>query len=270
MPLISSKKQEVLVQKLRKVKKERKLLRQKVQRRDARLQNLHDTIAALKESNLVSGDMMEVLKARFENPVVASLFQNEVVNASRKKRGHRYSEEIRRFCLTVNYYSPRAYSFLAKNFALPSKSSLKDWTRSVDCNVGIFTEVTSKLKELVSKGKIDPNCSLMVDEMSIRKAAVYSHTDHKFVGHVDLGAGDVEDGTLVTGALMFIAVGLKGQWRHPVAYYLINHTSSETLAELTKSVLCELAESDLKVSVMVADGPKANLTMFENLAHQWI
>ena len=172
---------------------------------------------------------------------------------------------FRRFCLTVNYYSPRAYSFLAKNFALPSKSSLKDWTRSVDCNVGILTEVTSKLKELVSKGKIDPNCSLMVDEMSIRKAAVYSHTDHKFVGHVDLGAGDVEDGTLVTGALMFIAVGLKGQWRHPVAYYLINHTSSETLAELTKSVLCELAESDLKVSVMVADGPKANLTMFGEL-----
>ena len=45
----------------------------------------------------------------------------------------------------------------------------------------------------------------------------------------------------------------------------MNHASSETLAEHSKSVLCELAEAGLTVRVIVADGLKANLTMLANL-----
>ena len=61
---------------------------------------------------------------------------------------------------------------------------------------------------------------------------------------------------------MFMAVALKGQWRHPVSYYLVDRTSNGTLAEFANSELCEIADFDLKVKVVVADDLKANLAMF--------
>ena len=118
--------------------------------------------------------------------------------------------------------------------------------------------------------KIDPNCRLMVDEMAIRKAKVYSQPKHKFVGHVDLGAGDVEDTRLATNAMVFMAVGLKGVWRHPVAYFLTDHLSGETQAELARTVLCALSSSGLKVRAFVADGLQANMTMFRHLGVDYL
>ena len=251
--------------KLKKVRYERKCLRQKLKTRDRRLTSLKATIRVLRQDKLVDGDLAKMLKNRFDNPIVSDLFSNEVVNGSRKRKGRRYSNEVKRFCLTLNYYSPRAYSFLARNFALPSKTSLKDWTRSVNCDVGILTEVLEKLEGQVSSGTIDPHCSLLVDDMSIRKGLVYDHSEMKFVGHVDLGAGEMDEGSQATTALTFMAVGLKGQWRHPVAYFLTDHLASESLAELTRSVLGALAEAGLKVKVIVADGLKANINMFCHL-----
>ena len=69
--------------------------------------------------------------------------------------------------------------------------------------------------------RTDPNRALMVDEMAIRKGVVYSDREQMFVGYVDQGAGDVQDGRLATKSLMFMAVGLKGQWRYSVAYLLL-------------------------------------------------
>ena len=230
-------------EKLRRVRYQRKCLRQKLKARDRRLISLKATIDVLKRDRLVDDDLAlgSHAKKKFENQLVSDLFKNEVVNGSKKKRGRRYSEEVKQFCLTINYYSPRAYSFLAKNFALPSKTSIKDWTRSVDCNVGILSEVIDTLEKQVKAKVIDPHCSLLVDEMSIRKGLVYNHSDGKFVGHVDLGAGETDEAALATNALMFMAVGLKGQWKHPVTYFLTDHLASDTLAELTRSVLSAMA-----------------------------
>ena len=255
--------------KVRQLKYERKKLRQRLKRRDRRLKCLKSTLDALKESHVMDANLLDVIRARFENPIVSELFANEVVNGGRKKRGgRRYSEDIKKLCLTLHYYSPRAYKFLAKNFSLPGMTSLQEWTRSVGCEVGVLHEVLQTLSSQVTNQKIDPNCCLMVDEMAIRKAKVYSQPKDKFVGHVDLGAGDVEDTRLATNAMVFMAVGLKGVWRHPVAYFLTDHLSGETQAELTKTVLCALDSAGLKVRAFVADGLQANLTMFSHLGAQ--
>ena len=103
------------MKKLRKSKMAGKL--RQVKRHDARLKSLSSTIPALKESNLMNDGMFDVIKARFENPEVASLFQNEIDNAGKKRRRCQYVEEISRFCVTFHYYSPRAYNFMAKKFA---------------------------------------------------------------------------------------------------------------------------------------------------------
>ena len=167
--------------KVRQLSYERKKLRQKLKRRDRRLQCLKSTLDALMESRVMDGNLVEVIRTRFQNPVVSELFTNEVVNCGRKKRGRRYSEEIKKLCLTIHYYSPRAYKFLARNFSLPGNTSLQEWTRSVGCEVGVLDEVLQTLSSQVAEKKIDPNCCLMVDEMAIRKAKVYSQPKDKFV-----------------------------------------------------------------------------------------
>ena len=254
-----------LAGKCRRLRYQNKLLRQKMKRRDKRLVSLESTLDALKENKLVEAELLEAIRGRFDNPVVAELFANEIVNGSRKRGGQRYSEEIKKFCLTMFYYSHRAYKFLAKNFNLPGVSSLRAWTSSVDCNVGVLHEVLSTLSSQVAAGTIDPNCSLTVDEMSIRKALVYSRRKGQYVGHVGLGFGEVDESRLATNALVFMAVGLKGVWRHPVAYFLTDHVSGETLAQLATTVLCSLSSAGLRVRTLVADGLNANLSMFTYL-----
>lgn len=39
------------------------------------------------------------------------LFQNQLINQERKPTGMRYSKEIKEFALTVNYYSPKAFTY---------------------------------------------------------------------------------------------------------------------------------------------------------------
>ncbi|XP_037075693.1 uncharacterized protein LOC119096838 isoform X2 [Pollicipes pollicipes] len=107
----------------------------------------------------------------------------------------------------------------------------------------------------------------MVDEMAIRKAKVYSQPKDKFVGHVDLGAGDVEDTRLAKNALVFMAVGLKvcGATLPPT---FSQTTFQETRTELAKTVLCALGDAELKVRSFLADGLQANLSMFGHLGVQ--
>ena len=131
--------------------------------------------------------------------------------------------------------------------------------------MGVLHEVLQTLSSQVKGNAIDPNCCLMMDEMAIRRAKIYSQSKGKYVGHVDLGAGDMEESRLATNTLMFMAVGLKGTWRHPVAYFLTDHVSSRSQAELAKTVLCALSDAGLKVRAFVADGLQANINMFSHL-----
>ena len=90
-------------EKMRRLSYEKKKLMQKLKRRDKRLKCLKSTLDALQESKIVDGELIEAIRLRFENPVVAELFANEVVNRGRKSRGQRYSEEIKKLCLTFHY-----------------------------------------------------------------------------------------------------------------------------------------------------------------------
>ena len=94
---------------------------------------------------------------------------------------------------------------------------------------------------------------------------MFSQAKDKYVGHVDLRAGAVDETRLATNVLVFMAVGLKGAWRHPVAYFLTDHLSSSSQAEVTKTVLRALSDSGLKARALVADGLQANISMFGHL-----
>ena len=74
------------------------------------------------------------------------LFYFQQQNRPRKKQGHRFSDVVKAFALTVFYYSPRAYNFLRTVFCLPSVSSLRDYNSSVDSSPGFCATVFDFLK----------------------------------------------------------------------------------------------------------------------------
>ena len=103
-----------LAGKCRRLRYQNKLLRQKMKRRDKRLVSLESTLDALKENKLVEAELLEAIRGRFDNPVVAELFANEIVNGSRKRGGQRYSEEIKKNL-------PHGFLLLASRLQDPSQ-----------------------------------------------------------------------------------------------------------------------------------------------------
>jgi len=64
-------------------------------------------------------------------------------------------------------------------------------------------------------------CSLMLDEMAIRKHVEWTGKD--FRGYVDIGSGTTPDDStaVATEALVLMVVALNAHWKLPVGYFLI-------------------------------------------------
>ena len=77
--------------------------------------------------------------------------------------GRRYPDEVKRFALTLHFYSPRAYDYLRNVFSLPHTSSLYNWTSSVNCDVGFFKDVFLELKKKIYEDPLHADCNLVCD-----------------------------------------------------------------------------------------------------------
>ena len=88
----------------------------------------------LSERKLLSDEFSIQLKEKFPG-MSAEIIANHFSNHGKVARGFRHSDEAKKFALTLNFYSPRAYEFVRKVFqTLPHPRSLSVWTSSVNCN----------------------------------------------------------------------------------------------------------------------------------------
>ena len=67
--------------------------------------------------------------------------------------GKSYSEEIRKFALTLYGYSKKSYNFVRESMdkCLPSESTIKNWLSKVDASAGFSTQALSQLKSIVKQ-----------------------------------------------------------------------------------------------------------------------
>ena len=79
------------------------------------------------------------------------------------------THEVKKFALTVHFYSPRAFQYLRTIFNLPDPRSIRHWTSSVDCEPGFFKDVFLHLNNMVSEDRVNAEVSLIFDGMSIKK-----------------------------------------------------------------------------------------------------
>ena len=99
----------------------------------------------------------------------------------------------------------------------------------LQCNVnpGFLTEIMHLVGENSKQHPNMKDIALIVDGMALRKGIVWNPKTKRYVGTINYGTAvpEVED-DLATEALVFLIVGLKSHFKHPVAYFLQNKCSA--------------------------------------------
>lgn len=176
-------------------------------------------VKGLQDDKIISDDLAFQLTALFDSKS-SQLLQNEVTNSGHPPTRHRYSTDIRRFCGTVFFHSPSTYTYLRQFLTLPHPQTLRKWLTVVNDSPGFTSTSLNLIKKNIMSNSIEPECVLICDSMSIRKQVVYSPSEGRNLGYVDLGF-DTEDTRLAGEALVFLVSGLRGKWRYPVGYFLV-------------------------------------------------
>lgn len=149
------------------------------------------------------------------------------------KVAKKYSLELRKFAVTLDFYSPKAYLFVRSEFnsILPCPRTLSKWYAHVDAENGFTKEALNTLTLACKNIQTPIYCALMMDEISIRKHLDFNND--KYYGFVDFGS-EIQSDTVdqATECLVFMVVAINYSWKLPVGYFLCNHLNSDQKTNL--------------------------------------
>lgn len=187
-------------------------------------------------------------------------------------RGH-YMESVRSFALTLHFHSPRAYNYLRDKFnnCLPHVGTIRSWymNSSAHGEPGFCKESFNTLKNLAEKYKKENKqlfCSLIFDEMSIRKQLQWSESRKRFLGPINYGfRTTTEEVQLAKNALVFMLNGINAKFNIPIAFYFIETLNATEKANLMHEILIAVDVCGVRILTVTFDGLCTNLTMCELL-----
>ena len=249
------------------MKKRLQASQKKTRRLKKKVSSLQAVVNELRQKNLISDDSATILESTFSG--VPEEMMKRLVKQKKNKKCGAYPPELRAFALTLKFYSTKAYNFVRKTFklCLLHPSVIRSWYSSIDVSPG-FTQATfSAFSERANVAKANGKhviCSLMFDEMSIRKHIQWD--GKRFTGFIDYGTGLADDSMpLATEALVLMAVSLDSSWKVPCGYFLTDGLTSKEKANLVKTCFEKLHESGVKVVSLICDGPSVNLATLKAL-----
>ena len=260
-PKLMSPSKEELKKKISEQKRKIKTLNQKIRRQRSKIKTIEEMYKELVQRNLLHENFAEQLKRQFPG-MSYEVISNHFANKDKKPQGHRHSDEAKKFALTLNFYSPKAYEYVRTIFSLPHPRSLSEWTSSVDCEPGLFNDVFDHLQNLVHTDSRNADATLIADEMSIQQLREWKKKLGKIEGFTDYGPDIIVDDPdeIATNALVLMLVGMRKHWKYPVGYVLTNKITSENLNCLLRKTLDESIAHKLKVRVITMDGTTTNLS----------
>jgi hypothetical protein len=118
-----------------------KLLSQKVKHQGKKIASMKTVIDTLKKKNLVNYDTSELLSSSFGKH--KDMLCRFVDNNRGKKLKKKYSQELRRFAITLHFFSAKAYDFVRNEFST-IMPYLRRWYAHTNANPG-FTNETLKI-----------------------------------------------------------------------------------------------------------------------------
>lgn len=158
----------------------------------------------------------------FLDAPLSGVIKSHVSLKGKKVISRRYSLEVKQFALTLNFLSPKAYSYLSKMLTLPTKRCLQRLTSQLPCKPGLDNQIIDKALEIKTKTMLDQDkhCILCIDEMSLKSNLFYETGCDKIVGFQDIGSTK-KDSSICKNALVIMARGLYSPWKQPFAYFFV-------------------------------------------------
>lgn len=180
----------------------------------------------------------------------------------KKRPMRKYTPEFRKFCLTLHFYSPRAYTYVRKTFdtCLPHPKTIYNWYRSLNGSPGFTDEAFNLLKTKAESTGKKIICALIADEMAIRPQNIKGGE-----GNIDFGTGTSNCSIKATEAYTFILVCLNEHWKIPLGYFLVHGLCGEKKANLLKICLTKCQDVGVKVVSLTFDGHPTNISAMELL-----
>ena len=180
--------------------------------------------------------------------------------------GRRYSDAVKEFATTLNYYSAKAYQYVRSILPLPHPSLIRKWSSILECEPGFIKEAFESLEKNAMSCPEKKDCFLIIDAMSTRKQTLWDPKQDRYVGFVNYGAIPTEKpDTLASEAVVFLLVGARSHWKCPIGYFLADKMSSKSQAQLVQIALEMAAEAGLRIWSITTDGNSVNISMFREL-----
>ena len=210
------------------------------------------------DKRYIEHEVYRILKESFSD-LTSVIFKHEFENRKRNPHARQYSDpKVANFAITLHYYSPKAYEYVRNVLCLPHPSTLREWASSINCNPGHLDNVYKHLSNRVLQHPLTSDCSLIIDEMSLKRETEWDSSCRQFSGFVDYGGGPVE-GEIAQNALVLMLVGTRIHWKVPVGYAFTKHVNAENLQTLVKECIIKASNIGLSVLSVVADGSSVNL-----------
>lgn len=239
-------------------------LNKRVSRLGKKNEDLYTILMEKLNNENIGMEYITMLDKINENDVIKRFLQKQDGAASRE-----YSTELKKFAVTLNYLSPKAYSFIREQFkdSLPHPKTISSWYKSLDCSPGFTTEALNAIRFRVEQNPEKTLwCALAIDEMAIRKMIEWDHNNNKYYGYINIGYDlDSESVPLATQALTFMVTCLNDTWKIPVGYFLIKSITAEQKARLVLQCIQLLQECGIKVLTLTFDGAATNIAMCSHL-----
>ncbi len=160
-----------------------------------------------------------------------------------------YPDGFKEFAICLYFKSPQAYRFLQTRFKLPAKSTIHLWLSQLRFQEGLCPNLLKLLAMRVKRlPEQDRTCSLIGDEISLKKAVEYSASFDKVFG---VGT---ERENFKTGALVFMVAGLRSRWKQTVSFqFMKNALPAQKVATTVQATLTELKKAGLNVVSFCSD-----------------
>lgn len=187
-------------------------------------------------------------------------------------KGEKYSEDIRKFALTLRFYSPRAYEYIREKFnrCLPHSVTIRKWYQqsNILASSGLCNRTLEILKGKVEELKMRGEklyCGLIHDEMNLMQLVQWLRDKKSFSGFITFGKVLENADTLpiATQALVFLVTGINISFHLPIAYYFVSGLDGFDKVILMNSIGKALSDIGIIELTSTFDGHASNIVACE-------
>lgn len=192
-----------------------------------------------------------------------TIVTNVVKNQKRKPQGKRWDFKTKLSALAIFKRSPKTYRYMEKAMQLPSLKTLQRLLKNFPIETGIHRKVINILKKKANNfPSEDKYCTLLFDEMALKKRCIYNDVTETIEGYEDFGQGENmgRRDRVADHALVFMMQGIRIKYKQPVAHYFVTKTiSAEKLTAIIKQVISALTDAGFNIIATVCDQAPTNI-----------